>query len=165
MAQYAQGGCTVHSNTLVISHHHAGYSTNLGPTVTPVLTSSTLQYRQGPCSRNMLIVFQSGSQYFGISLNNLGSITWYNINSLPGLTLSNAVILDFTVTAFELIISTDAGLVTHSTLTNTLKHLNTAYSFIFSPSFCPSHSNQQVIIIFLIFKIKSLYFISHFMLM
>ena len=157
MAQYAQGGCTVHSNTLVISHHHAGYSANLGPTVTPVLTSSTLQYRQGPCSRNMLTVFQSGSQYFGISLNNLGSITWYNINSLPGLTLSNAVILDFTVTAYELIISTDAGLVTHSTLTNTLKPLNTAYSFIFSPSFCPAHSNQQVIMIFLNDMLKCFY--------
>ena len=113
-----------------------------GAPVTPVInTESSLRSRYSPCSRNVQIVFQENSQYFG--LYHYDSIQWFKVPDVGG---KSSFLLDVVLLPAGIIFITSQGILTVGQGGRSERLLTTTHASVAATLTCPALGSDRTII-------------------
>ena len=113
-----------------------------GAPVEPVFEADrTLQFRNSPCSRNVMILFQEKSKYFGLSIH--GSVQWFTVPEVGG---KSASLLEVVLLPEGVILVTTRGIVTLSEEVSAVKLHTTTRAIVTTSLGCPASCSDKTII-------------------
>ncbi|KAL5263371.1 hypothetical protein ACHWQZ_G008665 [Mnemiopsis leidyi] len=113
-----------------------------GASVEPVFEADrTLQFRNSPCSRNVMILFQEKSKYFGLSIH--GSVQWFTVPEVGGKSVS---LLEVVLLPEGVILVTTRGIVTLSEEVRAVKLHTTTRAIVTTSLGCPASCSDRTII-------------------